>query len=259
MMKILISMMCLSFLIAGCSKRPEVLSECERAHGSHTIERWQCIVALNAEKNKEERKNLREKNARECIAQEIPAMEKKVKVIRDSIKEKSTFFEAEKILQKEAGASEKVFSTENIKIPVLVSSIHTKCDSEFHILINVNGYEPEMGGGYEINAVKFYSIYPPEGYVMPYFNNQFHEMRAYKSRLESQWAESEKRQSEAKKEPTKKKDFLDPCAPGIPSSVRLERLKQFGKMRQTGPNDYEAGGHQVSLSSFSDDTLIYCR
>ena len=257
MMKLLIPLVCLSLLISGCSKRPEVLSECEREHGSHNIERWQCIVALDAEKTREERKNLREKNARECIAQEIPAMEKKVKIIRDSIKEKSTFVEAENILKKETGASEKVFSDENIKIPVLVSSIHTKCDSEFHILINVNGYEPEMGDGYEINADKFYSMNPPVGYVMPYFNNRFHEERMFKYRFESESAEREKRQVEAKKESAKKKEFLDPCAPGIPSSVRLERLKQFGKVRQTGPNDYEAGGHSLSL--FSDDTLIYCR
>ena len=70
-------------------------------------------------------------------------------------------------------------------------------------------------------------------------------------------AEKEKRQAEAKKESPKKKEFLDPCAPRIPSSVRLERLKQFGKVRQTGPNVYEAGGHEVHL--YSDDDLIYCR
>ena len=100
---------------------------------------------------------------------------------------------------------------------------------------------------------------PTVGYVMPYFNNRYPEDRMFKYRFESVSAEREKRQVEAKKESTKKKEFLDPCAPGIPSSVRLERLKQFGKVRQTGPNDYEAGGHEVTLSSLSDDTLIYCR
>ncbi len=64
-MKILISLMVFSLLLVSCSKRPEVLSECEQQHGNHTLERWQCIVALDAEKAKEEKKNLREKNARE--------------------------------------------------------------------------------------------------------------------------------------------------------------------------------------------------
>ncbi len=142
---------------------------------------------------------------------------------------------------------------------MLVSAIHTKCDSDFHILINVIGYAPDLGGKYEIKDVKFFDINSPEGYRMPYFSNLFEQEREFRYRFEAEETERKNRRAEAKKETSRKTEYLDPCAPGIPSSVRCERLKQFGKVRQTGPNDYEAGGHQVSLSPFDENTLIYCR
>ncbi len=48
----------------------------------------------------------------------------------------------------------------------------------------------------------------------------------------------------------------DHCEPGISRSVRLERLAQHGKVRQTGNDMYEAGSREVSFG-FSGN-VIYC-
>ena len=50
----------------------------------------------------------------------------------------------------------------------------------------------------------------------------------------------------------------DPCAPGISKSERLRRLAAFGNVRQTGQDDYSAGGHEIVFFSF-DDSLLNCR
>jgi hypothetical protein len=48
----------------------------------------------------------------------------------------------------------------------------------------------------------------------------------------------------------------DPCAVGISKDERLRRLRKHGPVRQTGNEDYSAGGHTVTL--FRGE-LIYCK
>lgn len=47
----------------------------------------------------------------------------------------------------------------------------------------------------------------------------------------------------------------DPCAPDLSKAERLERLKAYGSLRQTGSDSYSAGSHSVY---FSGDTIYYC-
>lgn len=258
MKKFIIPVTYLSFLLTSCSQRPEVLAECEAVHRDHTIERWQCIAALERKKNNIENNKRREQRARECISKELFSIEKKARVVSDSISENSSLDFAKKVLMKEIGNVYQVSSQENIKIPVLVSQIKTSCDSEFHIIINIIGYEPEYKNEYEISAVKFFEMSPPEGYTFPWMSRLYAEDRQFKSRLDFEKKQREMRLESEKIESKKRASYLDPCAPGISSADRLERLKQFGKVRQTGPGNYEAGGHQVLLFSI-DNSLIYCR
>lgn len=49
---------------------------------------------------------------------------------------------------------------------------------------------------------------------------------------------------------------LDHCAPGLSKSERLERLRQHGDVRETGRNNYSAGGRSLLFSY--DGSLLYC-
>jgi hypothetical protein len=203
--------------VSGCSERPEVLSQCGREHGNHAIERWQCILALDAERAKEEEKIIREKNARECIAKKINGLENKVKEISNSIQEKSTFYEVENILKRKAEAVQKTYSSQDIKVPVLIATIRTDCDSEFYILINVSGYEPYVNHDYEISSLHFYAMNAPSGYNFPSytFSKPFHEDRILARRFEVEKKQREIMAELEKNGSKKKSSYLDPCAPGI--------------------------------------------
>jgi hypothetical protein len=52
-------------------------------------------------------------------------------------------------------------------------------------------------------------------------------------------------------------EYLDHCAPGLGREQRLERLKQYGKIRETGSNAYQAGGREIHF--FYDGSVLYCR
>ncbi len=48
----------------------------------------------------------------------------------------------------------------------------------------------------------------------------------------------------------------DHCEPGLARAERLRRLAQFGQVRETGMNDYAAGGKSLMLGY--DGKVIYC-
>lgn len=50
----------------------------------------------------------------------------------------------------------------------------------------------------------------------------------------------------------------DHCEPDISKKERLSRLAQYGRVRQTGGEAFEAGGHQVFFSLARDGYLLSC-
>lgn len=48
----------------------------------------------------------------------------------------------------------------------------------------------------------------------------------------------------------------DPCAPHLWRDERLKRLATFGRVRETGMNTLQAGGHEVAF--FGDGSLMNC-
>jgi len=53
------------------------------------------------------------------------------------------------------------------------------------------------------------------------------------------------------------KAITDHCAPGLSRQERMKRLAQHGEVRETGKQDYTAGGHTVMFGY--DGDLTYCR
>jgi hypothetical protein len=53
------------------------------------------------------------------------------------------------------------------------------------------------------------------------------------------------------------KAMADHCAPGLSRQERLKRLAQYGEVRETGKQDYAAGGHTVMFGY--DGSLTYCQ
>lgn len=64
---------------------------------------------------------------------------------------------------------------------------------------------------------------------------------------------------ENKKKPSKASASKDPCEPDLSKSERLERMKAFGPLRQSGTDTYESGGHMVMFSSLTPDNIVYCQ
>ena len=53
------------------------------------------------------------------------------------------------------------------------------------------------------------------------------------------------------------KAMTDPCAPSLSRQERLKRLSQYGEVRETGKQNYAAGGHTVMFGYEGD--LTYCQ
>jgi hypothetical protein len=64
---------------------------------------------------------------------------------------------------------------------------------------------------------------------------------------------------ENKKKSSKASASKDPCEPDLSKSERLERMKAFGPLRQSGTDTYESGGHMVMFSSLTPDNIVYCQ
>lgn len=198
----------------------------------------------------------KEKEARICIAGDLPRMEKLAESIQAAVHENMTLEEAKAVTDKATGSVGHIVPPEkDIKERVLIYSLRTQCDSKFYLLVNVRA--DEKGA---LRWLRVWAKDPPEGYsdgLHDEFSTDFEAHRQYLARVQleaQQAAEAARRRADVKRNGTD----TDPCAPNLTRDERLQRLARFGKVRQTGSRDFEAGEHNVVFSPF-DGSLVYCR
>jgi hypothetical protein len=262
------------------------------------FERRSCVRELETTDFDEKEKILREKNARICIAKDLSRMEEIAAKIKNQLTEEMTFEQAQKKLVEILETKLEVRPSEgNIKIPVAIANVNTKCNSEFHFLINVRS---SLSG--KIDFLSVWSKSPPKGYArgMLYnFSSNYVSVRREKirtkkalkalveeaSKRKKRLEENKKRREIAKqiiaekKAKQKRLELLqkrqaaqqaeerrrqaalpDHCAPGLNKRERLRRLALRGKVRQNSSSSFSTVGHPRRTVSFHyDGTVSYCQ
>ena len=115
------------------------------------FERRDCVKELEAEEEQNKRatqlkkeNELRKERARACISKDVWRMEKLASRLKSSLSSDTIFEKAFEVLDSLQNRKPSILiSNQSIKDLVIVSSIYTKCDSEFHFLVNINGRRGE--------------------------------------------------------------------------------------------------------------------
>jgi hypothetical protein len=131
------------------------------------FERRDCVNELEAAKaereNKEalkKRKKNREETARSCIGKDLDRMEGIVKKIKASLKNPTIFEDAQKIVEMQFGSKQPVvISKHDIRTSVIISRVETNCDSDFYLLVNIDGKPGQL-----IKRIATWGENAPQGY-----------------------------------------------------------------------------------------------
>ncbi len=175
------------------------------------------------EDKRREAKEKREADARECISNDLPRMEAAYVKIFDAVEQE---FQAtlndkdggdissdqiEKILKATITDIfiQKVSSNDNIRQKVLVSTVRTKCNSDFHFLLNIR--LDESGN---VSWLRGWSETPPTGYKDPIVNSRGY--LSYQAMQESARAKKAEAKKKADEEALKEKE----------KKIEAERLMQ---------------------------------
>jgi hypothetical protein len=128
-------------------------------------------------RQQEDLKRSKEEAARPCIADDITRMEGLASKTKAAITSDLTLEEAKDALSSITGQPGQIqIASDSIRERVLVSSIETKCDADFHFLINVR-----EGVGKKLRWLRVAAQNPPVGYqsgIHGEFGSDFDEERA---------------------------------------------------------------------------------
>jgi hypothetical protein len=195
----------------------------------------------------------REFAARSCNAAEIKRLEPLIEKVKNSITRTDSIQDVlEKIKALTAENVERKISEENIKLQVVTFFVRPKCATAFEYSIEIFFDESE-----KIFEFKTWAINPPIGYQnQSEKTNETEVMWTYTivEKLTSKYLADPYPATDTSSLPEPK----DPCALGISSKERLERLKQFGAVRDTGNGEYYAGRHTVRISPYTH-SLEFCQ
>ena len=243
---------------------------CATDYPNSFVARVQCIHRMDAQEKKDKAeleikkaKQISANAARGCIAENIGRMESIVRELQAATDDNLTLMQLkptfDNIIQKgntpkyieyhgevdsaPQKTSEMLVSStgketlivpasDDIKERVLVAIIAPFCETSFNLLVNVRASESG-----KIDSFKVWAINPPIGYhdgLHGEFSVDYEARRAAK-------------EMEAK---GKKSKLLDPCAPNITKAERLQRLSQYGVVRQESDSEYSAGGHRITFEKY---------
>jgi hypothetical protein len=195
-----------------------------------------------------------ERQARACIADDLPRMEKLARSIQAAIHDDMKLEDVKAVIDKFAGDTGQIFPPkERIKERVLIYKLASRCDSDFHLLVNVRA--DDQGA---MRWLRIWAKSPPAGYLdglHEELSTEFEQDRTWKA---LQASKAEANALAAQRSPSGKQHQIDtdPCAPNVSGDERIRRLAAFGKVRETGDKEYSAGGHRVVL--FYDGSLMSC-
>lgn len=200
----------------------------------------------------------RELEARSCNAAEIQRLEPEIKKINSSLTKEDSIESVLKKMKLLAQKGSLGFSEENIKHQLATFSVKPRCDSNFEYFIEIYFDESK-----KVKEFKTWALNPPVGYMYQRkkaSEDQVSWERIFLEELSTSYSRfgGQLVPPDDLIGPSSLPELSDPCAPGISSKERLKRLGMFGKVRQTGPGDYEAGGRRVSIFQY-DNSLIYCQ
>ena len=212
---------------------------------SEFFKRSSCISEEKKAKAQREAKERREEAARNCLAEQIPDIEKLIQSLMKSLNYDDNMNQVISKLEKLKIAASIVPSINNIKEKVAVLRINTTCKSDFNFLINITEGEDKR-----LNSFSVWSENSPQGYPSG-FLKQFHiDFAAQREILKK----AQKRLAETKVYESDQNS--NHCAPNLSRQERINRLARKGQIRQTSENSYNAGSSAVSFSFAG--TLMNC-
>ncbi len=287
-MKLLLIPIMLLFL-AACTNDESVNEECTKKYPNNFFSRVDCFGNLEKERAEERRlaatkeaerqaQAVREAEERRlnaaavreqeeaaakirpCLASDIIRMERLVKQTQGLITYSSTLAEIQPIISEfiKNQESSNIFNQfdvaeifpadDDIKKRVLVFKVFSTCKgTQFMLVINVVA-DP-------VGQLLSYGVWAsgsPKGYKAGYID--------YLAVDYVQQRDAANKAAAAKLNSTQSANQVtsDPCAPGLTREQRLDRLKQFGIIRQTSEGTFEAGGRSVAFNPFGGQ-MFHCR
>jgi hypothetical protein len=213
--------------------------DCKAVYPSITefFERKKCVSDAKKAKAQREVKEKREESARNCLAEQIPDIEKWIQSLMKDLNYDDSMNQVVSKLEKLKVSPEIVPSTNNIKEKVAVLKINTTCKSDFSFLINITEGEDK-----KLKSFSVWSEDAPRGYSSG-FLKQFHiDFASQKEAIKK----AQKRLTETKGYETDQNSSH--CAPNLSRQERINRLARKGQLRQTSENSYSAGLSSVSFS-----------
>ncbi len=186
----------------------------------------------------------REEAALSCLANDVPRMENAVRDAGRRITHDMSLAAAKTELERATSttASTQV-SRNSIRDLVVVTEVRTECDSGFRLLVNVvasnpNGLPP---GTPELHSLTVWPHDAPTGYSIPALSVDYDVIRSKRR--------EQKARPRSPTAGTAVAEAGDHCALNLSQEARLQRLAQFGEVRQRGFNEYRAGAHYVTFLS----------
>jgi hypothetical protein len=152
------------FLLSSCSE--QINSYCTNKYPSNFLSVLECKFNEGLDNYKAEEEEKREVKARDCIARDLIRMEREaisllenVRIIHNKNSTSSEVDIATDKLDKILKNQSKIIPKDNIKESTIVGKIPTKCNSQFHFLVNIRFDQNK-----NIRNLKQYAISAPEGY-----------------------------------------------------------------------------------------------
>jgi hypothetical protein len=286
-MKHLLTLIMLLFL-AACTNDESVNEECTKKYPNNFFSRVDCFGNLAKERAEERRlaaikeaerqaqadreAEERRRNAaaerereeaaakiRPCLASDIVRMEQLVKQTQALITHSSTLAEIQPIIREflKNQESNNVFNPFNeaeivpaeddIKKRVLVFRIFSTCTgTQFTLLVNVTA---DPAG--KLLKYGVWASNSPKGYKTGYIDDLAVD---YVQQREA----ANKAAARSNGTPPTSQVASDPCAPNLTPQQRLDRLKQYGPLKQTSERSFEAGWRSITFSSYGNQ-LLSCR